>query len=190
MNIYKGKNLLLIFSLFFNLNLFFINFDNTSFAVENNVNNKELVCIYSDSSMPTTGLGDMTRQPTGNLFIDIPVLAFDIYETIADTIHNHYYRCSFTNDPQNNQSYDFIKAIQNKDIQYIVFFNGAFSNYFKLYSSKYVKETTLWPKTTIDYIGIIDSNYNILKLNSVKSGQLYEMKTEDWKKIKKYTFEK
>ena len=167
--------------------------NNTSDNINHTVNNKissQIYCYYNDTSLPTTGLGDMTRQPTGNLWADIPLLIFDTYETVADAFHNHTFICSFNNDPQYFQDDIFKKYIDDGSLRYIVFYNGALTNYYKIYNSYKINETTMWPKTSIEYIGIIDSNNNLVKIDAVKHGNLYPMKDSDWEKIKKFKYEK
>lgn len=154
---------------------------------QSTIEKRDIFCEYTDVKDKPTGISILSTVSTGIPWLDGLYTIAGLIDDARDYFHTHTYICSYSPISE-GQDIEFRKDIDNKDIKYIVFFNGALKNYYKLYSTHQVRENTIFPKTTVDYIGVIDKNNKLLRLDAVLDGKIYPSAT-DLPKLKNYKLE-
>lgn len=150
---------------------------------------REIFCEYTDVKDKPMGVSAASRGvTTGIPWLDGLNTIVGLIDDARDYFHTHTYICSYA-PIREGQDAKFKEDIDHKDIKYIIFFNGALKNYYKLYSTHQVKENTIYPKARVDYVGIIDKNNNLLRLDSVKDNKIYPWTAADLPKLKNYKLE-
>lgn len=153
------------------------------------VKKRDIFCEYTHVQKQSMGVSNLSAgYSSGVPWLDALNAVAGLIDDAMELIHEHTYICSYSPIDKGQDSI-FKRDLDTKDIKYIVFFNGAFKNYYKLYSRYQVYELTISPKTTVDYVGVVDKNNNILRLDAVRGNMIFPATAADFAKIKKYKLE-